>query len=48
MTSDQDLPMDGQSVTAVFDAKGIDVTANKDRGVIKVFIVIASYCNFLF
>lgn len=39
MTTDQDLPMDGQSPTAVFAAKGIDVTPNKDQGVIKVFIV---------
>ncbi|CAK6974210.1 peptidyl-prolyl cis-trans isomerase FKBP5 [Scomber scombrus] len=36
MTSDQDLPMDGQSATAVFAARGIDVTLNKDQGVIKV------------
>ncbi|XP_076615292.1 peptidyl-prolyl cis-trans isomerase FKBP5 [Chaetodon auriga] len=36
MTTDQDLPMDGQSATAVFAAKGIDVTPNKDQGVIKV------------
>lgn len=39
MTTDQDLPMDGQSTTAAFAAKGIDVTPNKDQGVIKVFIV---------
>lgn len=39
MTTDQDLPMDGQSATAVFAAKGIDVTPNKDHGVIKVFII---------
>lgn len=31
--------MDAQSATAVFAAKGIDVTPNKDQGVIKVFIV---------
>lgn len=37
MTTDQDLPMDGQSTTALFAAKGIDVTPNKDHGVIKVF-----------
>uniref|UniRef100_A0A7N6FCY4 peptidylprolyl isomerase n=1 Tax=Anabas testudineus TaxID=64144 RepID=A0A7N6FCY4_ANATE len=36
MTTDQDLPMDAQSATAVFAAKGIDVTPNKDQGVIKV------------
>ncbi|XP_034537670.1 peptidyl-prolyl cis-trans isomerase FKBP5 [Notolabrus celidotus] len=36
MTTDQDLPMDGQSATAVFAAKGIDVTVHKDKGVIKV------------
>ncbi|XP_041671054.1 peptidyl-prolyl cis-trans isomerase FKBP5 [Cheilinus undulatus] len=36
MTTDQDLPMDGQSATAVFASKGIDVTANKDQGVIKI------------
>lgn len=41
MTTDQDLPMDAQSATAVFVAKGIDVTPSKDQGVIKVFIVIA-------
>ena len=47
MTSDQELPMDGQSATAVFAARGIDVTLNKDQGVIKVFIVIAWDFNFL-
>ncbi|KAL7408132.1 hypothetical protein ABVT39_018694 [Epinephelus coioides] len=36
MTTDQDLTMDGQPATAVFAAKGIDVTPNKDQGVIKV------------
>ncbi|XP_051270770.1 peptidyl-prolyl cis-trans isomerase FKBP5 [Dicentrarchus labrax] len=36
MTTDQDLPMDGQPATAVFAAKGIDVTPIKDQGVIKV------------
>ncbi|XP_031613381.1 peptidyl-prolyl cis-trans isomerase FKBP5 [Oreochromis aureus] len=36
MTTDQDLPMDHQSATALFAAKGIDVTTNKDQGVIKV------------
>lgn len=37
MTANQDLPMDGQPTTAAFVAKGIDVTPNKDRGVVKVF-----------
>ncbi|XP_067359254.1 peptidyl-prolyl cis-trans isomerase FKBP5 isoform X2 [Channa argus] len=36
MTTDQDLPMDAQSATAVFAANGVDVTPNKDQGVIKV------------
>ncbi|KAK2862043.1 hypothetical protein Q5P01_001576 [Channa striata] len=36
MTTDQDLPMDAQAATAVFAAKGIDVTPSKDQGVIKV------------
>ncbi|XP_056292963.1 peptidyl-prolyl cis-trans isomerase FKBP5 [Pseudoliparis swirei] len=36
MTTDQDLTMDGQAATAVFAAKGIDVTTSKDQGVIKV------------
>ncbi|XP_026162482.1 peptidyl-prolyl cis-trans isomerase FKBP5 [Mastacembelus armatus] len=36
MTTDQDLPMDAQSVTAIFAAKGTDITPNKDQGVIKV------------
>ncbi|XP_068170541.1 peptidyl-prolyl cis-trans isomerase FKBP5 isoform X2 [Antennarius striatus] len=36
MTTDQDLPIDGQPSTALFAAKGIDVTSNKDKGVIKV------------
>ncbi|KAK9528932.1 hypothetical protein VZT92_013060 [Zoarces viviparus] len=36
MTTDQDLTMDGQPATAEFAAKGIDVTASKDQGVIKV------------
>lgn len=36
MTTDQDFPMDAQSATAVFAAKGTDVTPNKDQGVIKV------------
>lgn len=38
MTTDQDLPMDGQSPTALFAAKGIDVTPDKDQGIIKVRI----------
>ncbi|XP_042364025.1 peptidyl-prolyl cis-trans isomerase FKBP5 [Plectropomus leopardus] len=36
MTTDQDLTMEGQPATAVFAAKGIDVTPSKDHGVIKV------------
>ncbi|KAM7402201.1 hypothetical protein PAMP_017464 [Pampus punctatissimus] len=36
MPSDQDLPMDGHSATTIFAANGIDVTPNKDQGVIKV------------
>uniref|UniRef100_H2URV1 peptidylprolyl isomerase n=1 Tax=Takifugu rubripes TaxID=31033 RepID=H2URV1_TAKRU len=36
MTTDQELPPDGQSTTALFTAKGIDVTPNKDQGVIKI------------
>lgn len=37
MTTDQDLPIDAKSATAAFAAKGIDLTSNKDQGVIKVF-----------
>ncbi|CAG5980477.1 peptidyl-prolyl cis-trans isomerase FKBP5 [Menidia menidia] len=36
MTTDQDLPMEGPSATALFAAKGLDITPNKDQGVIKV------------
>ncbi|XP_061583243.1 peptidyl-prolyl cis-trans isomerase FKBP5 [Cololabis saira] len=36
MTTDQELPMDGPAATATFAAKGIDVTPNKDQGVMKV------------
>ncbi|KAG7494282.1 peptidyl-prolyl cis-trans isomerase FKBP5-like [Solea senegalensis] len=36
MTTDQDFPMDPQSAAAMFAAKGIDVTPNKDQGVFKV------------
>ncbi|XP_037631863.1 peptidyl-prolyl cis-trans isomerase FKBP5 [Sebastes umbrosus] len=36
MTTDQDLTMEGHPATAVFAAKGIDVTPSKDQGVIKV------------
>uniref|UniRef100_A0A667X6P9 peptidylprolyl isomerase n=1 Tax=Myripristis murdjan TaxID=586833 RepID=A0A667X6P9_9TELE len=36
MTTDKDLSMDGQSAMAMFAAKGIDVTPNKDQGVVKV------------
>lgn len=39
MTANQDPPMDGQPTTAVFVAKGIDVTPSKDRGVVKVLIL---------
>ena len=42
MTTDQDLPMDGPAATAMFAAKGIDVTPNKDQGVIKVLTVTVS------
>lgn len=48
MTTDQDLTMDGQAATAVFAAKGIDVTTSKDQGVIKVCIAIALDLNVLF
>lgn len=34
--------MDHQSATALFAAKGIDVTTNKDQGVIKVFTILSS------
>ncbi|KAA8593405.1 hypothetical protein FQN60_009521, partial [Etheostoma spectabile] len=36
MTTDQDMTIDGQPATAMFAAKGIDVTPSKDQGVIKV------------
>ncbi|XP_071768768.1 peptidyl-prolyl cis-trans isomerase FKBP5 [Centroberyx gerrardi] len=36
MTTDKDLCMDGQSATAMFAAKGTDITPNKDQGVVKV------------
>ncbi|XP_054877989.1 peptidyl-prolyl cis-trans isomerase FKBP5 [Poeciliopsis prolifica] len=36
MTTDQFLPMDDKSATAVFAANGIDVTPRKDQGVFKV------------
>ncbi|XP_071383074.1 peptidyl-prolyl cis-trans isomerase FKBP5 [Centroberyx affinis] len=36
MTTDKDLCMDGQSATAIFAAKGTDITPNKDQGVVKV------------
>ncbi|XP_056129586.1 peptidyl-prolyl cis-trans isomerase FKBP5 isoform X2 [Lampris incognitus] len=35
MTTNKDLLMDGQSA-AVFSAKGVDITPNKDRGVLKI------------
>lgn len=37
MNTDQDLPLDGQSTMALFTSKGVDVTPNKDQGVVKVF-----------
>lgn len=40
MTTDPFLPMDDHSA-AVFTAKGIDVTPNKDQGVIKVIQFVA-------
>lgn len=43
MTTDQELQMDAQSATAVFAANGIDVTPNKDQGVLKVYIVNAAF-----
>ncbi|XP_076012589.1 peptidyl-prolyl cis-trans isomerase FKBP5 isoform X2 [Genypterus blacodes] len=36
MTTDTETSMDGHSAPAVFAAKGIDVTPNKDKGLIKV------------
>ncbi|XP_014897893.1 peptidyl-prolyl cis-trans isomerase FKBP5 [Poecilia latipinna] len=36
MTTDQFLPMDDKSATAVFAANGVDVTPRKDQGVFKV------------
>ncbi len=45
MTTDQDLPLDGQSATALFAAKGVDLTTNKDQGVIKVFVIITLSFN---
>lgn len=47
MTTDQELPLDGQSTTALFTAKGIDVTPNKDQGVIKVLYSQTLKCSFL-
>lgn len=41
MTTDQFLPMDDKSATAVFAANGIDVTPRKDQGVLKVCIIFA-------
>lgn len=37
MNTEQDLPLDGQSTKALFTSKGVDVTPNKDHGVVKVF-----------
>lgn len=36
MTTDKDLTMDSQTASVVFVTKGIDVTPNKDQGVLKV------------
>lgn len=47
MTTDQELPPDGQSTTALFTAKGIDVTPNKDQGVTKVLFSQTLKCSFL-
>lgn len=47
MTTDPFLPMDDHSA-AVFTAKGIDVTPNKDQGVIKVIFIIFFVLCYLF
>lgn len=36
MTTDQDLPLGQSAVTAAFAVRGVDVSPNKDRGVVKV------------
>ncbi|KAM4740553.1 peptidyl-prolyl cis-trans isomerase FKBP5 [Anableps anableps] len=36
MTTDQFLPMDDKSATAIFAANGIDVTPRKDQGIFKI------------
>lgn len=36
MTTDQDLPQGQSAVTAAFAVRGVDVSPNKDRGVVKV------------
>lgn len=36
MTTDKDLSMDGHAAVAVFSAKGVDITPNRDHGVFKV------------
>ena len=41
MTTDKDLSMDGHAAVAVFSAKGVDITPNKDQGVFKVCIHIS-------
>lgn len=48
MTTDQFLPMDEKSATAVFAANGIDVTPRKDQGVFKVRIIFAYIFCILF
>lgn len=36
MTTDQDLPLDSQTIPATFVSKGIDITGIKDQGVMKI------------
>ncbi|KAM3877715.1 peptidyl-prolyl cis-trans isomerase FKBP5 [Diretmus argenteus] len=36
MTTDKDLSLDGQSATVMFAVRGVDITPNKDQGLIKV------------
>lgn len=36
MTRDQDLPLGQSAMAAAFDVGGVDVSPNKDRGVVKV------------
>lgn len=37
MTTDQDLPVGQSAVAAAFAVRGVDVSPNQDRGVVKVF-----------